>query len=99
MDIWVFTAHYAPAFSAISALGSACAWLHSATVKVPFSMRDRNGEPVQAPSIGFDENGERYNLRETSIKQAYWNRVSAGCSAIAAMFFAVQVFGVPGAVA
>lgn len=98
MDISAFTAHYAPAFSAISALGSAYAWLRSATVKVPFSMRDGNGEPLQAPSIGIDENGERYDLRETLIKQAYWNRVAAGFSAIAALFFVIQVFGVPGAV-
>lgn len=97
MDISAFTAHYASAFSAISALGSAYAWLRSATAKVPFSSRDGNGELVQAPSIGIDENGDRYNLRETLIKQAYWNRVAAGFSAVAAMFFAVQVFGVPGA--
>ncbi|PZW52819.1 hypothetical protein F477_03665 [Pseudomonas sp. URIL14HWK12:I3] len=99
MDISAFTAHYAPAFSALSALASAYAWLRSATAKVPFSVSGKNGEAVQAPSIGFDEKGERYNLQETLVKQAHWNRVAACFSAIAAMFFAVQVFGVPGVAA
>lgn len=97
MDISAFTAHYASAFSAGCAFVSACAWSRSATVKVPFSFKGKNGDLVQAPSIGIDEKGGRYNLRETMIKQAYWNRVAAGFSALAAFFFMIQTFGVPGA--
>lgn len=72
---------------------SAMAWTRSATVRVPYSLRDSGGDFVQAPSMGSDKKG-RFNLQETLHKQAYWNRLAAGCGAAAAMFQAMQVFGI-----
>lgn len=93
MDILMLANKATPAFSCGFAFLSAIAWTRSATVRVPYSLRDLKGEFIQSPSIGVDKNG-RFNLQETLHKQAYWNRLAAGFGAVAAMFQAIQVFGV-----
>ncbi|MFS2091741.1 hypothetical protein ACCC96_01890 [Pseudomonas sp. Pseusp11] len=70
---------------------SAIAWTRSATVRVPYSLRDSNGKLMQAPSTGIDKKG-RFNLQDTTYKQAYWNRLAAGFGAVAAMCQAIKEF-------
>lgn len=93
MDILSSAAKYYPALTCVFAFLSAIAWTRSATVRVPFSMRNSKGEPRHDLDIGEDKKG-RFHLQETLHKQAYWNRAAAGLGAAAAMFQAIQVFGV-----
>ena len=74
----------ASAWSCLFAFLSAIAWAKSATVRVPYSLRDSKGEPIQAPSIGLDEKG-RFNAKETMRIQSIWNRYAAGLASAAAM--------------
>ncbi len=93
MDILTLANQVTPAFSCGFAFLSAIAWTRSATVRVPYSLRNSKEDFVQSPSVGIDKVG-RFNLQETLHKQAYWNRLAAGFGAVAAMFQAIQVFGV-----
>jgi hypothetical protein len=81
----------ASAWSCLFAFLSALAWTRSATVRVPYSLRDHKDVPVQAPSIGLDERG-RFNAQETMRKQAGWNRYAAGFGAAAAMCQMIVTF-------
>lgn len=81
----------ASVWSCLFAFFSAVAWARSATVRVPYSLRDIKGEPIQAPSMGIDKRG-RFNAQETLRRQASWNRYAAGFGSAAAMCQMIATF-------
>ncbi|MGE8122542.1 hypothetical protein [Pseudomonas fulva] len=92
MEVVKLLVKHASEISALFAFLSALAWVWSATVRVEYSLRDKNGAPLQNPSLGFDAEGGRYNVRETMIKQSFWNGVAAMLSACAAFAYVCQAF-------
>jgi hypothetical protein len=72
--------------SVIFGAAAAGAWWWSAQVQAPAPAGSAGvGALLGGDLVGLDKKGRRYDIMETAILQAKWNRTAALCAAAAAL--------------